>query len=346
MSSSIDRSIKIDGHTVKNRILMPPLVCFDWGDSEGFETHPRAPHYGRRAAGGTGLIVVEASAVSPEGRLAETQLGLWRDEHIPQFQRIAERCHQNNSVVIVQIVHAGLKAPGKRVYSSSPAELQGKECLEMTADHIARVKEDFLSAALRAKQAGLDGVEIHGAHGYLINQFTAGDVNKRTDGYGGSLDNRLRLPLEIVGEIKEAAGKDFIIGYRFGVNDPTLQEDKYLAGKLEAAGVHMLNVSRGIGADAIEVPGDFPFSKITYLGVALHKSVSIPVACVYGIKKPEQAEYLLANDMVDMVAVGRGLLADPQWTNKAIAGQEVDLCHTCAKCKYRGDGTECPWYQE
>ena len=345
MVNVINKGIKVNNHTVKNRIVMPPLVCFNWGDNDGFETFDRAKHYGERAKGGTGLIIVEATAISKGGRIVDTELGLWKDEHIPQFSRISESCHNEGSVVIVQLVHAGMKSVGETVYSSSMVDLKDKKCLEMSVDQINQVKKDFVDASLRAKKAGLDGVEIHGAHGYLLSQFTSKEINKRTDNYGGSLENRLRLPVEIIKEVREATGDDFIICYRFGVNDPTMEEDKYFAKKLDSLGVDILNVSSGIGAKDIKVPSDFPFSPITYMGTEIYKEVNIPVACVFGIKEPKQAKYLLENNMIDMVAVGKGLLADPNWTNKAINGEEINLCYNCApRCKYAIDGTKCPWY--
>lgn len=324
---------------------MPPLVCFNWANEDGFETYSRAEHYGKRAKGGTGLIIVEATAISKEGRIVNTELGLWKDEHIRQFQRIAESCHNEGVVTIIQLVHAGMKSIGNPVYSSSAVKVKNKKCVEISLEQIEKVKSDFVSATLRAKKAGLDGVEIHGAHGYLLSQFTSKEINTRTDRYGGSLENRLRLPIEIVKEVREVTGDDFIICYRFGVNDPTLEEDKYFAKKLEDFGVDILNVSSGIGADNILVPHDYSFSHITYMGTEIYKEVNIPVACVFGIKEPKQAEYLLENNMIDMVAVGKGLLADPEWTNKAINKEKVNICYNCSpRCKYTIDGTKCPWY--
>jgi len=347
MKNSINQPIKINNYTVKSRIIMPPLVCFNWGDTDGFETIDRSNHYGKRAKGGAGLIIVEASAISKEGRLAPEEIGLWKNEHIPQFERIANRCHDENTLVIVQLVHAGKAAVGNPVYSSSHVKSEHKECIEMSLEMIEQVKQDFVSAAKRAKKAGLDGVEIHGAHGYLLSQFTSIEVNKRIDQYGGSLDRRLQLSLEIVEEMRKAVGNDFIICYRLGVNDPTVEEDKYFAKKLEASGVDVLNVSSGIGANDIVVPEDFPFSKIVYMGTVIHDEVRIPVACVNGIREPKEAEYLLENNLIDLVAVGRGLLADPEWTNKAISGKHVNKCYHCKpRCKYLVDGRDCPWFSE
>jgi len=347
MSNIINRTIEVNKYKVKNRIIMPPLVCFNWADKDGFEIIDRADHYGKRAKGGTGMIIVEATAISKDGRICDTELGLWKEEHIPQFERIAKSCHDEDSVVIVQLVHAGKKAVGKTVYTSSVAEVENKECIEMSIEGIEKVKKDYVSAALRAKKAGLDGVEIHGAHGYLLSQFTSKEVNKRLDMYGDSLDNRLRLSMEIVEEIRQAVGVDFIICYRLGVNDPTMEEDKHFAKKLEKFGVDILNVSSGIGANSIDVPEEFKLSNITYMGTVIHEEVKIPVACVYGIREAKEAEYLLENSLIDMVAVGRGLLSDPNWTNKAIKGEEVNKCYHCKpRCKYGVDGRTCPRYNK
>ncbi len=195
------------------------------------------------------------------------------------------------------------------------------------------MKTDFVSAAVRAFKAGLDGVEIHGVHGYLLSQFTSKETNKREDVYGGDLDGRLRLPLEIVEAVRQATSEEFIIGYRFGVNEPTFKEDISFAKKLEALGVDLLNVSSGIGASWVEVPEDFKYSQITYMRTQIKKHVSIPVASVYGIRHSEQVLSLLENN-----------LADPNWTNKAFANEEVNICYHCKSwCKYAVDGNTYPW---
>lgn len=342
MSNIINRSIDINKYKIKNRIIMPPMLCFNWADNDGFEIINRAEHYGKRAKGGTSMIIVEAAAISKDGRICDTELGIWKDEHIPQFEKIAKSCHDEGAVVIIQIVHAGKKAVEKIVYSSSADVVGDKECLEMSIERIEKVKKDYVSAALRAKKAGLDGVEIHGAHGYLLSQFTSKEVNKRTDIYGGSLDNRLRLSMEIFQEIREAVGEDFIICYRLGVNDPSMEEDKYFAKKLEKLGVDILNVSSGI-----VVQEEFQLSDITHMGIAIHKEVHVPVACVCGIREPKQAQYLLQNNLIDMVAVGRGLLADPDWTKKAINNENINYCYHCKpSCKYTVDGRTCPRYNK
>lgn len=246
--SKLTDPIRLQNTVIKNRILMPPQVCFNWADHEGYETVSRARHYGKRAKGGAGVIVVEATAVLKSGRIIETQLGLWEEGQIQQFKNIARACHEHGTKVIVQLVHAGSKSIGDPVVSSSAHEVPGKTCLSMTSQQISEVKSAFASAALRAEEAGLDGVEIHGAHGYLLNQFTSKLINQRDDSYGGDLDSRLEFPLEIIREIKSLVSDTFLISYRFGVNDPTFEEDHYFAKRLAEAGVSLLNVSSGIEA--------------------------------------------------------------------------------------------------
>ena len=335
--------IRVNSKNVKNRILMPPLVCFNWSDENGYETVDRAIHYGLRAKSEVGFIVVEATAVLPEGRIVEKELGLWEDGQISQFEKIATACHKHDSVVIVQLVHAGMKAYPEKVKSSSAQEIKDKKCSEMTLEDIEEIKLAFVNAAKRAEAAGLDGIEIHGAHGYLLSQFTSSVTNKREDIYGGNIDNRIRLPLEIIEDIKKETSSDFLICYRFGVNDPTFEEDIYFAKILEQKGVALLNVSLGIGAEKISPPDEFPFSHITYMGSVIHKNVSIPVASVFGIRTPEQASYLIENNLTDFAAIGRGLLADPHWAKKALDGNSVNICLECPSgCLFRKDGRLCP----
>lgn len=343
--SKINQPLLVNKHEVKNRILMPPLVCFNWADDNGFETQSRAEHYGQRAKGGAGIIVIEATAIMKSGRIVASELGLWDDLHIPQFKKIADACREHKSLSLVQLVHAGDKSVGAKVFGASPSKVEAKECFEMTLTQINEVKEAFVLASVRAQKAGLNGVEIHGAHGYLLSQFASTKSNLRLDAYGGSLENRMQLSLDIVKAVRAATRPDFVIGYRYGVNDPTFEEDIIFVRELEKAGVDLLNVSSGILTGEVEnIPSGFEFSSITYLGSVIKKYARVPVACVYGIKHPEQAEKLLNENHCDMVAVGRAILADPDWGNKAIAGEAVNVCYHCVpRCKYGSDGNQCPW---
>lgn len=332
--TALKDTFNLKSKTVKNRILLPPLVCFNWADEFGYETVSRADHYERRAAGGAGIVVIEATAILPEGRLAKTELGLWEDGHITQFVAIAEACKRHGSLSFVQLVHAGDKSIGEQNLGAS----------DLSIMQMAQIKAAFVAATLRAKKAGLDGVEIHGAHGYLLSQFASLKSNTRNDIYGGPLDNRMRFALEVVSEVRQAVGDDFIIAYRYGVNDPTFVADTIFVAALESAGVDFLNVSSGILEGELESPVGFPFSAITYMGTVIKKRATVPVACVFGIRDPIDAHYLVENQLCDVVAVGRGLLADPEWGNKALGGQEVNRCYHCKpRCFYGVDGRSCPW---
>lgn len=337
----ISQPLYINKSKCKNRIVMPPLVCFNWADDKGYETVDRALHYGQRSA--TGLIVLEATAISPEGRLCDSQLGLWEDGHIAQFERMADACHDDQALVIVQLVHAGFKGITETLYSASADTLEGKKVKALTLDQIETIKNDFVKAALRAHQAGLDGVEIHGAHTYLLNQFTSAKTNHRCDQYGGNLENRHRLPIEIVEAVRSATSENFIIGYRFGVNDETFQEDIALIKALDQSSVDFFDVSIGFASTNVQVPEGFKYHPITYMGIKLQEYTNKPVACVYGIKDPLDAENILKDYKVAMVAVGKGLLADPLWTKKALLSENVDLCIDCQpRCKFGIDGHKCP----
>lgn len=339
---AINEPLCINRKTLRNRIIMPPLVCFNWADDKGFETVSRAEHYGLRAKGGAALIVIEATAVSRDGRLHASELGLWSDAHIPQFRAIAEACHRAGCLVTVQLVHAGAKAVAEKRYSASAGQEGDHQIFELSEAQIGAAVDDFVSAALRAEAAGLDGVEIHGAHGYLINQFASAVSNKRQDRYGGE-EGRMLLPLEISQAVRQAVSPDFIVGYRYGVNDPSLKADIELARRLEKTGIDWFNISAGIGGESIEVLQDFPFHYVTWMGCALQRHLTVPGACVFGITKAEQAAFLLAGGYSDLVAVGRGLLADPDWPNKAIAGQPIAECLHCPSgCQFRRDGMKCP----
>lgn len=345
MSSLFDSMI-IKNHKVKNRVVVPPMVCFGYTDEKGHVTKANIEHYEAFAKGGAGVIILEAHAVEKEGRVSNNQLGLWEDKQIEGLKRIAEICDKYDSLALVQIHHAGLKTP-KTVSSLALApsnyEKDGAVAREMTIAEIKRIQESFLKAAIRVKKAGFKGIELHGAHGYLINQFMSPITNVRTDNYGGSLENRMRFAVEIVELIKEEVGKDFIIGYRMGGNEPTLEEGMIIAKTLEEKGVDLLHVSAGIQGETIsEAPKDFPYNWIVYMGTEIRKQVKIPVIVVNCIKTPSQAAYLVENHLADLIAIGRAHLVDASWANKAQQNKEPIPCLKCRKCLWFKDGKNCP----
>jgi len=345
MSNLFD-SMTIKNHRIKNRVVVPPMVCFGQTEENGFVTKAKVEHYESFAKGGAGLIILEAHAVEKEGRLANTQLGIWTDLHIDGLKRVAEVCHKYDAVSLVQIHHAGINTP--RNVSTLPIcpssfNRNGSLSRAMTLDDIKRVQESFLLAALRSKKAEFNGIELHGAHGYLIDQFMSPIINHRTDKYGGSIENRMRFGLEIVEMIKAEVGKNFIIGYRMGGNEPTLDEEIAIAKVLEDKGVDLLHVSAGIQGETVpKVPKEFCHNWIVYCGMEIKKIVKIPVIVVNGIKTPQQASEIIENNLADFVAIGRGQLVDPNWANKAFINKEPNPCLNCPKCLWFKDGRNCP----
>ena len=345
MSNLFD-PIMIKNNKIKNRVVVPPMVCFGYAETNGFVTKANIAHYEALAMGGPGLIILEAHAVEEKGKLTNDQLGIWSDLHIEGLKRIAEACHKQDVIAMVQIHHAGLQTP-KNVSTSAIApsdyDKDGRIATAMTLDEIKRIEEAFLKAAIRARKAGFHGIELHGAHGYLIDQFMSPITNHRQDEYGGSIENRMRFGLEVVGMIKAELGKDFILGYRMGGNEPTLEEGIVIAKALEEKGVDLLHVSAGIAGDTIpEVPKDFPYNWIVYCGTQIKQAVKIPVIVVNGIRTSAQASFLIENNLADFVAIGKAQLVDKNWANKVSANKEPNPCLNCAKCAWFSDGRKCP----
>lgn len=345
--SNLFSSINIKGFEIRNRIVMPPMVCFGWSDNDGFVTEEHVEHYDRRSKGGTGLVIVEATCIKKDGRLASTQLGIWSDEHIEGLKRITEVCHKNGAVILIQIHHAGFKTPQDVLapaLAPSDMEKDGQKIARaLTIDEIHSIQEDFLAAAKRAKAAGFDGIELHGAHGYLINQFVSPFANRRDDEYGGSFDNRMRFGLEIIKKIKTELGENFIIDIRMGANEPDAEAGVQIARAYEEAGVDLLHVSAGIGSGQYPaVPEGFEYNWIVYCGTEVKKNVTIPVIVVNDIRTPERAAYLVENNLADFTAIGKGLLVDSSWAKKAVNKEEIVSCLKCLKCAWYRNGKLCP----
>ena len=355
--SNLFSSISVGGLTVKNRIVMPPMVCFGYSGEDGIPTEKNLSHYEARARGGVGLIIIEATCVSKIGRLANMQLGLWADNQVEGFTKIARACKPFGATILVQIHHAGLGAP-KSVTTDpvAPSDYHGQarfgggiSARALTSHEIHRIQDEFVAAAVGAKKAGLDGVELHGAHGYLISQFLSPEINQRRDSYGGSLENRSRFAAEIIAKIKAAAGKGFIIGCRMGCNEPDLESSIAIAKILEKSGVDLLHVSSGMttlfSAEPevpFPVPPDFNYSWITYGASQVKRNVGVPVIAVNGIRTPAQAAYLVENNLADFTSIGKGLLVDAEWANKAQQNREVTTCIDCKVCAYFRPGATCP----
>ena len=299
--------IKIKNIEMKNRIVLPPLVRFSMVGKDGFVTDRVVEWYRDVCAGGTGLVIVEASAVAEDGKLRDNQLGIWDDKFIGGLKRIADVCHQYNVPVLIQLHHAGFKEYIKDVPESV----------------LDNIMEAFKRAFERAKKAGFDGIEIHGAHTYLISQLNSRIWNLRNDKYGGTFEKRMYFSKKLIEDTKYLFNDNFILGYRMGGNEPLLEDGIKIAQYLEEIGVDLLHVSSGVPDPEIkqerkiEYPEDFPLDWVVYMGTEIKKYVNIPVIGVRKIKKEKEASWLIENGLLDFVAVGRAMIARPNWAQVA-----------------------------
>ena len=340
---------KIREKTIKNRVVMPPMVCPGWSDEQGLVTDKHVRHYENRARGGTGLIIIEACCVEKEGRIFDTQLGIWSDAHIEGLGRIAAACRNHGAVALLQLHHGGLRTSedisGKMPGPSSHSWCPGSHA--MTVEEIHSMRDSFTAAAIRARDAGMDGVELHGAHGYFLSQFASRTVNLREDAYGGSVENRMRLADEIIKDIRRACGEGFIIGYRLGANEPLLEDGIRIAREVERSGADLLHVSAsGFSEEYPHVPDGLPYNWIVYSAGEIRRSVKLPVIAVNGIRTPERAAWLVENGFADFTAIGMDLLADAEWANKAREGSSIHYCLKCRQCGRFTRAELCPRYRE
>lgn len=311
--------LEVKGLALRNRIVMPPMQT-SLATDKGAVTEKLIDHYAKRS-GALGLLIVEHSYVSANGRLSEKQLGIYDDELIPGLEKLASRIHATRTPVVIQINHAG-SVTRKDVTGIEPVGPSATEhARELTKSEVEVLGEDFAMAAERAMKAGFDGVEVHGAHGFLLNQFYSPLTNKRRDEYGGSLENRTRFPLQVVDKVKEKV-KGRLLLYRLGSDDldpkGTQTEDSMeFAVQLERAGVDMIDVSGGLCGSR---PDRLQSVKGYFIpqAHAIKKAVKIPVIGVGGITEPAYADRLVREGKVDLVAVGRGLYEDPKWAQNAL----------------------------
>lgn len=339
---------------VPNRIVMPPMVIFKVEGSDWLPDEVHLDYYRRRANAGTGLIVVEATAVHPEGRLQPSQLRAWDDSHIPGLASIctAIKSESRSATAIVQIHHAGANTVSQSIDGHHPvapspvmARRPRSEMPRELADaEIDDLIEHFAGAAKRVIEAGFDGVEIHGAHGYLLSQFLSPAYNRRTGRWGGpSVAEKMRFPFAVARSAREAIGPKALISYRLGVveyieNGLPLEQGIEAAKLLESSeSVDVLSISHGMGGgDWPPVPEGFEFSPLMYTGYEVHKAVKLPVIAVGGIRTAEDAERALKFGVSDLIAVGKAMLADPDWAKKALAGKDSEIirCLACKRCGY------------
>ncbi|MFP8961404.1 NADH:flavin oxidoreductase/NADH oxidase [Streptomyces nanhaiensis] len=327
--------------TVPNRVWMSPMCQYcaePTGPDAGTAGDWHLAHYGARAAGGTGLVMVEATAVSPEGRITPGDLGLWNDRQVRALRRITDFVKERGAVAGVQLAHAGRKAStdapwrggapldadrgGWRPFAPSALPFAEGHPVprEMTPEQIDDLVGRFADAARRALAAGFEVAEIHGAHGYLIHEFLSPLSNRRTDAYGGSFENRTRLALRIVDAVREVWPADLPLFFRVSATDWTEggwspEETVRLAALLRGRGVDLLDVSSGGAVPGARIPVG-PGYQIP-LAARVRAEAGLPVAAVGLITEPEQAEKTIANGEADAVFLGRELLRDPHWALRA-----------------------------
>lgn len=312
------------GLRLRNRIVMPPMAN-NMATEAGEVTREMIQHYKKRAKAEVGLVIVEHSYVHPLGRVNKNQLGIHGEHVLTGLRQLAHNIISGRAATGIQITHGGSAVAsavnGEAAVAPSPIpHPRGEEVpRELSQAEMAEIRQAFAMAARRAKLAGFNMVEIHGAHGYLLNQFYSPLTNHRSDDYGGSRENRLRFPLEVVRAVREAVGREFPVFYRLGADDGqpgglTVDDARFAAPRLVDAGVDVLDISGGLmgsrptGAE----PGYF-----VPLAVAVKEVVKVPVLVTGGITDPLFAEQLIREGKADLVGIGRALLQDPNWAIKA-----------------------------
>ncbi|WP_342431615.1 NAD(P)/FAD-dependent oxidoreductase [Neobacillus sp. FSL H8-0543] len=343
--------------TLKNRIIMPAMGT-NLAGPNGEVTDHQIAYYEERAKGGTGLIIVEYTSIDYKlGKAAANQLRIDEDRFIPGIHRLANAVHKYGAKIFVQLQHPGRETTsalldGKQIVAPSAVTCAaiGEEPRELTNVEVKEIVNKFVMGAVRCQRAGIDGVELHGAHGYLINQFLSPNTNLRTDEYGGSFENRMRFVEEIVRGIKEKCGEDFPVSIRLSVDEfeeggMDIPLSKEVSRYLEKIGVDALHASCGNYNSMEKMIESMLYEQgwRVYLAEAIKKEVSIPVITVGVIREPEFADKILTDGKADFIAMGRTHLADPEWAKKAFEGREKEIrkCICCLQCTRAGAHVNC-----
>ena len=323
--------------TLKNRVLMGSMHT---GLEEVADGHERmAAYFGERAKGGVGLIVTGGIGPNTEGGTHPNTKKLVTEEDIAGHKQITDAVHEHDGKICMQILHTGRYAysPDQVAPSAIKAPINPFTPRALTDEEIYKQIEDFVFTSVQAQKAGYDGVEIMGSEGYFLNQFIAARTNQREDDWGGSYENRIRLPIEVVRRVREAVGEKFIIIFRLSMLDlvdggSTAEEVIHLGKAIEEAGASIINT--GIGWHEAQIPTiatKVPRAAFTWVTARFRKELSVPVISSNRINTPEVAEEVLARGDADMVSMARPFLADPDFVNKA-ADNRADEINTCIGC--------------
>jgi 2,4-dienoyl-CoA reductase-like NADH-dependent reductase (Old Yellow Enzyme family)/thioredoxin reductase len=328
---------------IPNRFTVPAMVM-NYCREDGYPTEQYFRYHEAKARGGWGLIITQDYAVEPRGKGYSHIPALWEDGQIEPHAELPRRVHRYGSKIFAQIYHAGRQSNreimGMQPVAPSPIPCPTKKAMPhpLTEEEIRDIIRKFGDTALRARKAGFDGVEIHGAHGYLVAQFLSAYSNKRTDQYGGSIFNRARFALEIIRDIRLKAGNDYPIIFRISGDEfvpggRTIEETKAVCMLLEDAGVDAIHVSAGVYGSRHRVvpPARMPHGHIVDHAAEVKSVVSVPVITVGWINDPIMAESIIRSGKADMVAMGRASLADPDLPNKTAAQRLEDIIY-CIGC--------------
>jgi NADPH2 dehydrogenase len=328
--SKLFSPIKVRELEMKNRIVMAPM-CMYSAKEDGEVTTFHKLHYATRAVGGVGLILTEAVAVEKRGRISCQDLGIWNDKQIDGLRELVELCKENDARIGIQLAHAGRKCGAEDEQPIAPSAIgfsnEYKTPIEMSQQDINEVIKAFQAAAERADKAGFDIIELHGAHGYLINQFLSRLTNKRSDEYGGSVENRARFLKEIVVSVREVWPKEKPLMIRFSAEE---FEDKgnhpddtaKIINLIKEDGVDLINVSAG--GVVPNRPSVYPGYQLEYANEVNYKT-GLPVVGGGLIKSPLMCEEIIQNNRADMVYLGRELLRNPYWALTAAKELGDDL---------------------
>lgn len=345
MEKKLLQPIKINGLSLKNRISMAPMYT-KYASESGEVTDKLIEYFVRRAKSDVGLIILENTCIEWEqGRIYGNPIAIYDDRFIPGLNELVKAVHRSGSKIIPEIHHVGrqvfssnLKGKPPLAPSAVKSKVGGDMPKAMTEEEILKTIEAFAAAALRAKKAGFDGVELHGAHGYLIQEFISPLTNLRDDKWGGSFENRCRFAVEIIRKVRQKVGRDFPLFFRLSAEEASagglsLEEGLKYVKVLEAEGVDCLDVTHGNYESLKHFPmqGD-PFDQLLYLSEAVKNEVAIPVIAVGSLGiKPEIAENALKEGKADLVNFGRELLADPDLAKK-IKNNKLEEIRTCLRC--------------
>jgi NADPH2 dehydrogenase len=325
--SQLFSPLTLRGVTLRNRIAMSPMCMYSAGE-DGLATDFHLAHLAARAVGGTGLIITEAAAVEARGRISTSDLGIWSDAQVEPLARIVRLGKAQGAVMCTQLAHAGRKAwsPTKGVGPATavapsplPFDTDWTTPHELSKAELDGIVSAFRAAAQRAVHAGFDAVEVHGAHGYLLHEFLSPISNRRTDEYGGSLENRARMPLRVVDAVREALSEPRALLVRLSCTDwieggLTIDDQVQVARWLKAHGVDMVDCSSGAITSFIPPVG--PGYQIP-LAEKIRREAGIATMAVGLITTPEMAEEIVRNGRADVVTMGRELLRNPYWPLQA-----------------------------